>query len=376
MGLAKKIIKEIELQNSDALNSDGLLSGRLGVVYYYYILYKHFGAEEFLEKVCFNLDLVLQNIENQNSSLLFNSALQSGLSGLGYVLRLLMNDDVLDDSFKDQIDEISNLACREALRLIEDKNFDFMNGPIGILHYLNFAGHKEYVEEIVAKLYEEFEKDPNFVFYNQAKYLEGMHIGYAHGICAIVKVFDGIEDYRCDIMIKRILEYLIDTASNSDVEMHTKKYYLPRSIHKNSRNEAEANFRAVLAWSNSDFNFTTLIYSIKEKHIMKEARDLADRIALESIERKNRDQTRVWDHRFFFGSAGVLQMYNYMYQKTEDIKFYNACKHWYSETLGFININTVEEHPLDFINNLPATALALLEFEESKSLNWSNLLLL
>ncbi|WP_208686314.1 lanthionine synthetase LanC family protein [Flavobacterium sp. SLB02] len=373
---AKKIVKEIDLQSSEFFESDGLLNGKAGLIYYYYCLYKHFGKEDILDKISINLELILKNIETQDSSLLFDSSLQNGLSGLGYILYLLTEGNIIDADFEDQIKVINEIVFADALKLIENRNYDFMGGPFGILFYLNFAKDKQHVNDLVGILYNEFEKNNEFTFYNETNYLEGVHIGYAHGICAIVKVLDEIEDTRCDIMIAKLLQKLITIINSNKVEINKKKYFLPRSIHKNEIYDGELNFRAVLAWSNCDVNFSTLIYSIKEKHVTQEALKLADMIALESLGKRHKDDTMVWDHRFFFGSSGVLQMYNYLYQKTNDDRYYHASKFWYDETLFFLSKNTVEENPLDFINNLPATALALLEFEESQSLGWSKILLL
>lgn len=373
---AKKIVKEIDSQSSEFFKSDGLLNGKGGLIYYYYYLYKHFGTEDILNKISINLELILKNIEIQDSSVLLDSTLQNGLSGLGYILYLLMEENIIDSDFEDQIKEINELVYADALKLIENRNYDFVGGPFGILFYLNFTKSKDYVTNLVERLYLEFEKDNEFMFYNETTYLEGIHIGYAHGICAIVKVLNEIDNPRCDKMIAKLLQKLITVVNNNNVEINKKKYYLPRSIHRNEVYEGEVNFRAVLAWSNCDLNFSTLIYSIKEKYVTEEALKLAEMIALESLGRRHKDDTRICDHRFYFGSSGILQMYNYIYQRTNDKRYYQACKYWYDETLFFLSNNTVEEHSLDFINNQPAATLALLEFEESRSLGWSKIVLL
>ncbi|MFE3872171.1 lanthionine synthetase LanC family protein [Flavobacterium sp. ZS1P70] len=376
MNKTKKLITQINSYNSELFNCEGLLNGRAGLVYYYYCLYKHYGTVDYLDKIAINLELIFKNIENQNSSLLLNSTLESGLSGLGYILYLLMKENILDIDYDEQIKDINDLVYEDALKFIENKNYDFVRGPFGILYYLNFVGCENHVDDLVGKFYEEFLNNTEFMFYNNTTYLEGIHIGYAHGLCAIVKVFNEIDDPRCDFMVTNLLDKIVEIVNDNDVIIEGQNYYLPRSIHKDESQKRELNYRAVLAWSNSDVNFSTLIYSLKKKYITNELLELADKIALGSIGKIKEEHTRVWDHRFYFGSSGVLQMYNYMYQKTNNKKFHEASTYWYNKTLAFLNENTIKEHPLDFVNNLPATSLALLEFEESKSIGWSKLLLL
>lgn len=376
METTKKLITQINLYNGEFFNSEGLLSGRAGLVYYYYCLYKHYGTTDYLDKITINLELIFNNIENQNSSLLLNSTLESGLSGLGYILYLLIEENILDADYVDQIKDINDLVYEDALKFILEKNYDFVRGPFGILYYLNFVGSENHVDDLVGKLYEEFLNNPEFMFYNNTTYLEGIHIGYAHGLCAIIKVFNEIDDPRCEFMVTNLLNKLIKIVNDNDVIIEGKNYYLPRSIHKEEIYKGGLNYRAVLAWSNSDVNFSTLIYSLKGKFVTKGLLELADKIALGSIDKRKKEHTRVWDHRFYFGSSGVLQMYNYMYQKTNNKKYHEASSYWYNKTVAFLDENTIKEHPLDFIHNLPATTLALLEFEESKSIGWSKLLLL
>ncbi len=103
---------------------------------------------------------------------------------------------------------------------------------------------------------------------------------------------------------------------------------------------------------------------------------IAEEIAVTSIDRIDSNDTRVWDHRFYYGSSGVLKSYNYLFKKTGNHKFKEASDYWYAKTIDYLENNTIEEHPLDFINNLPATTLTLLEFEEQNNINWSKIVLL
>lgn len=376
MKTANQLIQKIDDLNTQELNSDSLLNGRLGLVYFYLSLYKHFKEEKYLDKIESNLGMVFKNIDDQTSSLLLDASIENGLSGLGYVLQLLIDENILDAEYKDQVKEINNMVYEDALKLIAEKNYDYVRGPFGILFYLNSVKDEAYVNIILEELMNKFKEDEDFFFYNEYSYIEGVHIGYAHGLCAIIKVLNDIEDERAEFIVRELLKKLSQIIKENNFYIKDKKYYLPRSIHKGDTFEGGLNFRAVLAWSNSDINFSTLIFSLKEKFINKELLEIANQIALESIDKKEEEHTRVWDHRFYFGSSGVLKTYNFLYEKTGIEKFQKSSQYWYEKTLELLEEDNIEEHSLNFLNNLPATTLSILEFEEQKNINWSKLLLI
>ena len=377
MRITNQLIKSIDDANLKDFTSDSLLNGKLGLVYYYLNLFKIFNKEEYLKKVEEYLENIFTNIEEGTSSLMYDSTFENGLSGLGYALKELIDEKVLDQEYWSQIEEINRIVIDDAIKLIQEKNFDFVRGPFGILFYLNSVNASEQVDKILEILEKELEKENDFFFYNQYSYIEGVHIGYAHGICAIIKVLNDVDDKRAENIVKYLLDKMLVIIKNNEYQIiKGKKYYLPRSVHKGNEFEKGLNYRAVLAWSNSDVNFSTLIYSLKEKFKTKELLAIADKIALESIEKKEEKHTRVWDHRFYFGSSGVLGMYKYLYNKTGNSKYKEASHFWYKKTLSFLTENTIKEHPLNFLNNLPATTLSLLEFEREEEFNWSKILLL
>lgn len=374
---AHKLIENIDKIKREDLESDSLLNGKLGLVYYYLCLYKVFNKEDHLQRIEKNLESIFTNIEKGVSSLMYDSTLENGLSGLGYVLQLLIEEKIIDEGYSSQLEEINNIVVDQAIELIQNNNYDFVRGPFGILFYLNYVDSKPHVNRVLEALFEKLKEDKNFLFYNEYTYIEGVHIGYAHGVCAIIKVLNDINDERAEYFVRYLLDKLINIMKKNEYQIiKDKKYYLPRSIHKGDEFEKGLNYRAVLAWSNSDVNFSTLIYSLNEKFKTNELLTIANKIALESLEKREEKHTRIWDHRFYFGSSGVLKTYMFLYKKTRNSKYKEASNFWYKKTLNLLTESAIKEHPLNFLNNLPATALSLLEFEREEEFNWSKILLL
>lgn len=375
MNITQYLLNYIQSTKFQYMESDGLLNGNLGMVFYNLMLYRIFKKESYLTKIEYFLKIVLDNVNDEKSSVLKDSSLENGLSGLGFVLYLLLEDGIIDDAYADQIATINEVVSAEAHRLLEENNFDFLRGPVGILHYLATVNAKEYTCGIVEKMYEIYSANNHAFFYNESHYLEGVHIGYAHGICAIVKVLNDVDCPKCALMITGLLKKLKELIDNKEIYLEGKRYFLPRSIHKPSVYPEELNYRAVLAWSNSDVNFSTLVYSLKPKYLTPELMALAEEIAVSSVTRKREEETRIKDHRFFYGSSGALKMYTKLYRNTKNQQLKRAADFWYKKTVNFLLDNSSESHPLSFLNNLPGTTLALLEYEMQVESDWSVLML-
>ena len=366
-------LEDIKKHDFRTLTSDGLLDGKLGMAYFYYCLFQAEKKEEYLRNIEEILSVVFDNVQQEKSNLLQNGSLADGLSGLGYLMHLLISEGIVDSSFESQMDEIREVIFLDFSNFLEAKNYDFIKGPFGQLFYFNHlkdnGQQKQMVTEIL-KCYHQGKKE--LPFFNKASYLEGIHIGYAHGLCGIIKVLHDSRDERCTPVIEELLDFLKTFILERGQLIDGYRYYLPRSI----PDLKDHNYRAVLSWSNSDLNFSTLIYSLDKSFQTEENLNLANIVAEAAGERMHSKQTRVWDHRFFYGSSGVLQMYNYLYLKSGNPAFRGAAETWYNNTLKHLEKGSVKNHPLDFINNLPATFLALYEFEQSKEIGWSQLFLL
>jgi hypothetical protein len=364
----------------DRLESDGLMTGRLGVGYYYYILFKEKKNKRYLNIVENILTEVLERVDSEESDLLLNPFIKEGISGLGFFLKFLVNENILEEDILEKLLPINEMVYRVTVNLLKKENYDFLDGSIGLLYYLNYVGCEHYTNLIIDIIYQKYVKEGYRMFYNNSDYITGIHFGYAHGLFAIIKVLNNINDKtgKCDFMIKDMLKEINSIVYFSKKDINGYKYYVPRNIYKIKNNHEEINYRPVLAWSNSDLNFSTLIYSLNRKYVTNELENTANIIALESTKRKKEAQTNVFDYRFFFGSSGVLQMYNFLYQKTKNEELLYASQFWYEETLRLLkkSENEILENKLDFLNNLLGTNLALLEYQKGKSLHWSKLYLL
>lgn len=219
------------------------------------------------------------------------------------------------------------------------------------------------------------------MFYNRYNYIEGIHFGYAHGITAIIKVLSLVkhENFKKEELLNKLLYFLDSWVSIKGYEINNTYYYLPRSLHY-QKEVLMPNWRAVLAWSNSDLNYSTLVHSLPERFKTKDRIEKANHIAEMSIFREGYEQTKVSDYRFFFGSSGNIGLYLSLYEKTNNYIYFTASEFWYKTTLSYLSqenaYNMIEGSPIDFINNLPSAILSLLDFNHLVDPSWKNLFLM
>lgn len=377
----KKHIDYIKSCSLERLESDGLCDGKLGLIYYYSCLYKATPIDVYFDNINVLLNEVLDDVNNGSSNLLNNCSLYDGLSGLIFVIDHLIKEEIIEDNYLNYINNLKEILVDNCLLLIKNKNYDYFNGSIGILYVLAILKDKKRINEVINVLYEISNKDFNYLFYNRSNYIEGIHFGYAHGIIAIIKVLTFIKHktLKKEKLLNKLLCFLDSWVCTQGYEINDTYYYLPRSLHYQDE-VLTPNWRSVLAWSNSDLNYSTLVYSLPERFKTEDRIVKANHIAKMSINRQRYEQTRVSDYRFYFGSSGNIMSYLFLYEKTNNHIFLTASEFWYKTTLSYLSqedaYNMVNESPINFINSLPCTILSLLYFNRLVDSSWRNLFLI
>ena len=140
----------------DRLESDGLMTGRLGVGYYYYILFKEKKNKRYLNIVENILTEVLERVDSEESDLLLNPFIKEGISGLGFFLKFLVNENILEEDILDKLLPINEMVYRVTVNLLKKENYDFLDGSIGLLYYLNYVGCEHYTNLIIDIIYQKY----------------------------------------------------------------------------------------------------------------------------------------------------------------------------------------------------------------------------
>jgi lantibiotic biosynthesis protein len=370
--ILEKDISELLQSKPSDLQDDGLMNGSLGVSYFLACLHIKNNDDLTLVKLEEYLEHIIEKLNTGESTLIGKASFMDGLSGLGYVTNFLEKNN-LAEGLSESLAIFDEFLFESCKAFIKADNYDFMNGSIGILHYFISTGKEELCTEIINILYDKYTEKGSLFLYNNSPYINGLHIGYAHGIIGIAKVLDGFLTVKSQIIIDYIFDFLQDIIENkAPVSISGSNYFLPRSIHEDSG----LNWRPVLAWSNSDLNFSSLVLSMENYQVSDVMLKNAEKIALESVNRTEEPQTRIWDSRLFFGSAGVAQSYLTINKKLNSPILEKAYEYWIKETFNMYVLDNIEDHKYSFINNMPGTLLVFEEYMDSKIAGWNKLILL
>lgn len=328
--------------------SDGLTQGKLGLIIYYLSLYKKNSEEIYLEKIGSILEQIFQNLENNNLNNLYrNNSISSGLSGLSYVINLLIEEGVLDDEYLSEVLKINSIVFESTKETISINNFDYLNGAIGNLWYLFRMGEYDSLFILIDVLNEKSEKD-DYLFYTDSEdpYVNAMNFGFAHGYLGFVNLLLSITDKlgnskNIDALIEKlfakILEYVDYNYKVEDINIYKPyKIYLDKGflkVHQNNR----------LAWCNSDLTFSYIL--LKAGQILKNDfyNELGKKIGLETVKRKSMNVTGVENDHFCHGSSGVAFLYEKLYQITNEDLFNNASGYWKDRTKSYLLANKENE---------------------------------
>lgn len=369
----EKELNKIISTELEPLGSDGLFAGKLSYVYSLIQLDKT-GA--YADKANEILESVIINVFDSNSSLLFKESIYGGLSGLARLLREMKELNLLSDANNIDLTGLNEKFFEDSFKYSEENNFDYMYGGIGLLHYLNLCGEKDYVTAIIDKILEKEDKNSLSPFFNNAGLLQGTHFGYAHGLPSLIKIFSEIDDYRMNALINKLLNYQNEIIRDNHTIIENTRYLLPRTVYREQQ-ELLLNWQPSLSWSNSDLNFATTLYSLPAVYRKDCMIESANMIIEESVKRIALNQSvHNEDYRLFFGTAGVAKLYKSLLDKNilPEITS-SAYERWIEKTYDFLDKSNGESDH-SYFNGKIGAILSIKEYMGDNVGDWNKLLLL
>ncbi|MCH2032698.1 MAG: hypothetical protein MK202_04175 [Tenacibaculum sp.] len=325
--------------------SEGLTQGKLGVLYYFLFMYIDTKKTTYLDKITDILMNVFNSLQNPDGNELLNdSSYAEGISGLGFVIDELINNDLLDDEYGEQIPVLCQIAYEYSIKMIQKDNYDFMNGSTGVLWFLLKVKNRELFNGIVEKLQEKaITAEYLFSTVSDNPYISDMNFGFPHGYLSIVKVLnDAKKVFGANEMYDQISEKCITTIMSNLNEEYTVDgihIYKPHKLYlKEGRLTEHQNNR--LAWCNSDLSLAFLLHKInKSSDYSQILQDIGDNL----VKRKEMNVTGVENHHFCHGSSGIAQLFLELYHLTKDEKYLDAHQYWIARTVSYLSQDMSKE---------------------------------
>ena len=100
---------EVDL-DTFGIDNNGIMGGRLGLIYYFLNMYKIRHDEIYLKKIAALLEKVFENCNDSSSTISKELSFSDGLCGLGFILNELINVEVIDEEYNHELRVINELS--------------------------------------------------------------------------------------------------------------------------------------------------------------------------------------------------------------------------------------------------------------------------
>ncbi len=328
-----EIYSQINSSYNDSDISIGMIGGKSGIAMFLFQYYEFFDEKKAAELGLELLYECMQEIEEGN--IYFNYS--TGLAGFGYVMEYLSRREILDIDTAEILDSFNEYLKKRMYHCLEEGNYDFLHGALGVASYFMKRQKREIVFEFVLKLLDISKIDENGYRYweNEIKIKEGkekgINFGFAHGLFSIVSFFNRMiesdlfydqKDFlRAKIteINKFIMNNKLDmTKSNSFPTWHTQSDKMNYSR---------------LAWCYGDLPGGIVLLKSASLTDDRELHAEAIEILRKTLKRVNVEQESVHDAGFCHGSSGIAYLYDRIYSLTGINEFLDQANYWMNITL-------------------------------------------
>lgn len=386
---ANEVLERIHLLIRRSVPADdSLLSGRLGLVLYYFTRFEAFEDQSDRQKGVHALETVFENL-NKGNGALFNPSFSSGISGFLYVLNYLSERKLYDFDLLADYREYDQYLQTKSFELAEIEFNDYLHGLFGILFYftsrLPDPDIEENIKEVLLKVFNHAEigKDSfwirNYLLEKEEKH--EINFGLSHGqpafLLILLKAFEmGIFPERNYDLITKGIRNLINYKQEIDYNNNMYSFF-PLLIN-NKTNELKYSSR--LSWCYGDLNELLLLYKTADIFDDDHYRRIGDIIGGSTVNRLDKNSTLCVDSHFCHGAAGVAQFYKTLY-RLRGLPIYNAAyNQWIAKTIQFLEDDlkndSYKNKEASLLEGLVGVGLTLTSFVSPKPLEWSQCLLL
>lgn len=324
-----------------------------------------------------------------------NASFCNGLAGFGWGLHYLIGKGLLEIDFQEIHDSIGTLIAKDSLRLLQEKEYDFLHrGSGGILYFLELAHQKdakEYLEEAVSLLHQSAVFDGPFIKWQHdpwkrlASY-KGVNtsyvLGLAHGVPSILSLLSriyekGIAKDTCHRLTEGIIPWI-------------KSMRLPEgfnSLYPSSETLGAPPTDSRLGWCYGDLGIARALLTAGQVFNNTEWLALAEEIYLFTSKRLDPDVNKIKDAAICHGSIGISHLFYDAWQHLQRDELLQTSNYWMEQTLKFAKYPSgycgyqyaTEKGPENttiFLNGITGIGFGMLNRIHPPSSGWDRMLLM
>ena len=327
-------IAYILLNDDETDISIGLIAGKFGVAVFliYYGLFKK--TDIYLEKALQIIYEIFDKINKGNIAATFSD----GIAGISWGMQHLVNEEFIEFDIKEFHFSIEEYLNKSMISYIEDDNFDFLHGALGIgMYFLNndINNSNNTIEKLI-KFLQKISITERTTIKWKTEIIEtyGYNFGLSHGIASIIAFL--IKAYKKGIskgislkLTKGVVNYFITSKLNDSESYSVFPTYIDISgkTYINSR----------LAWCYGDLGSGIALWHVANATNDEDLKQEVINIFLHASKRKKILENGIKDACFCHGTAGIAHIFNRMYNYTMIKEFKKSSNYWFNQTLKMRN---------------------------------------
>ena len=331
----------------------GLLTGSCGRTLFYAYYYKLTGKKSYLNKVYNIIETTIKALGEKE----FIYSHCSGLAGIAWCIRHLINNQILDQDTEDIFDEIDEILFQQMKEDMEMFRFDFLHQGLGIALYflekLPDAKARQYLEEAVSLLESAIVstetgicwKDTFTILNEATSHSTFYNTGLAHGVPAALSILSliyekGIAVERTRPIIEKGLQWLVSTRNEPGTNCIS---LYPTHVTENNKTIGKTTSR--LGWCYGDLSVGITLWNIgtrlQNDCYKREAID----IFKHTLQYRNKENGGIVDASLCHGSMGVSHLFRRVHLAAGDSSLLEGSENWLEQTL---QMRTWEDAPAGF----------------------------
>ncbi|GAA0555635.1 lanthionine synthetase C family protein [Chitinophaga japonensis] len=377
------------LLESHVSSNDTFLKGRLGLIYYYFHLYKVTEKAALKHKA---EDLLQQVFSNINSTIptLIGAALSTGGAGLGFAVNSMYRQGLLEFEVDNEFERLDEYLFKTACDLISEDNTDFLHGALGVIHYFTERQRTTpqvacYLDTLVEKVcLNAVQEDAGCWFRNTLMRVDGeevINFSMSHGLCGILLVLLNAYDTSAhrELIQKTVnggIQFIL--KHKIDVDFSRNEYSFFPFMMKRGASEISAPNR--MGWCYGDLNEVLLFYRAGKRFNDDSLLRLADLIGMQSMMRRDECATMVSTSCFCHGTAGLAQFCKTLYEERGLEIYREGYECWIEKTILLLDEELEKDAYAgkegDMLEGVVGIAFTLLSYVTDMTLRWNKALLL
>jgi hypothetical protein len=293
---------------------------------------------------------------------------------------------VTENSVADRLRKLDAFLFQRAFTLVEQFLVENLYKVLQICSYLmerssSDTEARKYVDQILARLF----NTASSTFWNQIVKTHRdasrpIQFGLHEGLCGLLMMLIQLSDHSLYTdKIKKVIKEgtLFLLSYKTEVDFSSGKYSIfPESV---SAGEHNSVFTNKLNWSNSDLNEAILLYNLNTIFHDPALLNKADLIGLNTLLRKDENETAIRSAKIFDGAAGIALTYYSLYLLSGHASYKSGYQHWMAQTAMFLERELKDglyKKQISFTHGLTGIFYSLVALEKKIDTFWSKALLL